>query len=138
MSGDTEGSKFRHLRNRRPIDALARRVTAPAERHDVGLIEGESETPLPMWPWCGPGCKKANDLTGTRRGLMTIMGYAGDEGRYRGPGMRPKSKSGRGSRWVARCVCGTYAYRRSKRWKTPGWDACSRCRAKNIGPGVVT
>jgi len=62
---------------------------------------------------------KLEDLTGMRRGMMVIIGLA------------EAGWSGNKSRWVAKCECGNYEYRRYDRWLTAarkGWgDCCEQC-----------
>lgn len=57
------------------------------------------------------------DLTGQRRGALTVVGYFG-------PGRNSKG----GSRWIVRCECGLYSIRRGRTIKRKNMDDyCSAC-----------
>jgi len=59
------------------------------------------------------------NLIGSKRGLMEIIGYYGT------------NKAQRTSQWVARCRCGKYELRNGKSWRRgmekDKPDACHRC-----------
>lgn len=59
-------------------------------------------------------------MIGKKRGRLTVIGLAEDQG--------AKVKSG--ARYVVRCVCGMYSYRRGAPFKKNAdeFDACERCR----------
>jgi hypothetical protein len=69
----------------------------------------------PTLPPCPVGCP---DLTGTRFGRLTVVGYYG-----------PKRGSDKGTRWLVRCACGAHEVRRAKVIKSPGtgFHACRKC-----------
>lgn len=92
-----------------PIDRTARRVTSPGVAYTPNF-KPYCETwdvPPPLAPSDHPAflTPEFQDLTGTVRGRMRIIGYLG---------VRP---SGKGSGWLARCSCGKYELRRSQSWK---------------------
>jgi hypothetical protein len=133
MSDDS--SKTANIKGYRPVDRLALKGMIPGERAPaMSLRSNESLTPIQTWPWRGRGCKKSDDLTGKTKGLLTVVGYAAEESRFQGLGMQPRGARARGSKWVVRCVCGVYATRMGKRFRKPGWDACSQCIRKGLRP----
>lgn len=114
-------SVFRKVAESVPVDRVARRVTRPGVRFDEPpLRQGESEFPPHLWPWSG---RQRHDLTDTRCGLLSVVGYSGT------------SDSDGSELWVAKCSCGVYVHRSRGALKRREWDACSRCMAKGLGPG---
>lgn len=92
-----------------PIDQIARRVTSPGVTYAPNRTAycETWDVPPPLAPCDHPAFSQPEfeDLTGTVRGRMRIVGYLG---------VRSSEK---GSGWLARCACGKYEVRRSKRWK---------------------
>lgn len=134
-------SRTRDVRGHEPVDRLTRRVTAPAIEPPVEppLKGSESETPLPTIPWRGRGCRREDDLTGRKIGLLVVIGYAGDASRsvpidvWNAGDRKPVPRSSKRARWVAKCDCGVYIYMRTRTIKRLSHGACSRCRAKGLG-----
>jgi len=103
------------------IDGLARRVTQRATDPDRSALSAdESWTPLPTWRFDGG---RHNNLTGLRRGLVTVIGPAATP-------TRASRQSRKGALWVVKCDCGVYSHRRTKSLKRAGWDACAHCCSK--------
>jgi hypothetical protein len=127
-------SYTRDVRGSDPIDTLARRVVAPAQEKAVErpLLPHESATPMLTIPWRGRGCRREDDLTGLRWGLLRVIGYAGDPARWNAGG-KPVTRSRNRARWVIKCDCGTYLYMRTRTIKRAPRGACSRCLAKGLG-----
>ena len=98
-----------------PINKLAVSVVQKGESFEFTGIEPgreESKTPLPI-TW---GIMQKNDnfidLTGFKKSRLTVIGWNANK-----------------SRWVCRCLCGTYVYRTSKAIKNENnkIDACYQC-----------
>ncbi len=100
-----------------PIDSTAARVTSKGEHYQVN----RKESPVQVWDTPPPTLaapKTTESLIGQCHGKVTIVGYLGS--------------GGRGSQWLARCVCGKYAVRNGKSWrktKNPNDDCCPDCNA---------
>lgn len=103
---------MKDLHARVPIDATAKRVVSSGTRYEVPkaalTTEVVSDTPLPTRP-----VKDGVDLTGVVFGYLTVVGLSSD----------------RNGRWVCRCVCGQYCYRRARsmRSATDSPPACPKC-----------
>jgi hypothetical protein len=108
-----------------PINALAARVTKPGIHfkpyskpscYDVRDVQPQLKT------WAE---STGSDLTGRKFGRFTVVGYSAE-------------KSGR---WVVKCQCGNYEFRRSRSVTNPAndLDMCQDCRATHfIKHGVST
>ena len=98
-----------------PIDRVAARVTGVSDRYipDVNILTADQATPIRVrqLPW---NFRPADDLTGTRRGRLTVIGLSADFN----------------SRWVVRCDCGVYTLRTPKAVKNESneTDRCGECR----------
>jgi hypothetical protein len=75
-----------------------------------------SDAPLPTRPFRGP---PENDMTGDRKGRLTIIGQS----------HTARCSNGKGSAWVVRCTCGYYEIRRIQTWKKlpPERAMCTHC-----------
>ena len=112
---------------RLPIDRVEARVIGkgidwtPSKK----IMTGDSENPLPVYPVKNIKNQQHREevrrMIGRKRGRLTIIGVA-DEQLNRG--------GKKGLRYVVRCVCGIYTYRRGAPFKkgSDGFDACERCR----------
>ena len=111
---------------RLPIDRVAARVVGKGIDWTPNKIiqTGDSDLPLPVFPAYNikniQHRKEVEKIIGLKRGRITIIGMALEQGK--------KAKTG--LRYVARCVCGTYTYRRGAAFKRnlEVFDACERCR----------
>ncbi|MCO7563552.1 hypothetical protein NJI34_00225 [Pseudomonas sp. S 311-6] len=93
-----------------PINGTAARVIARGESFEYRPLESEvcSSTPLPI----KLASADLQDLTGTKFGRLTVVGYSADKSR----------------RWVCRCSCGNYVLRRTKAVEQAAPDsACPQC-----------
>lgn len=107
-----------------PINRTAAIVTTPAEKHYYQVPQEVLDRSL-WWDAPPPMYNKppkiffANNLIGTRRGMITIIGYYGH------------GKSSKTSQWVGRCDCGRYLLRNGKTWrkglKNNITDRCDVC-----------
>ncbi|EAQ8610119.1 hypothetical protein D7J76_22255 [Salmonella enterica] len=82
--------------------------------------QGDSETPLPTLEICQMDRTQREQFylfRGRVFGRMTVIGIAA-------------IKQGDSMRYVVRCACGTYTYRRAKAIKNPknNMDCCDYCR----------
>lgn len=113
---------MKEIARRRPVDSTAARVTSRGVHYvPVELKPGgpaHSDVPLPMMKWHGPA---SGNLTGTRFGQFTVIGYAG-------------TSSQRGARWMVQCACGMYSIRITRSIKNPANhdDRCERCRQQQF------
>lgn len=105
-----------HGRELAPVDRVAARVTAPAP---TWTALG-NQLHMPRWeapPPIVPIPEGAEDLTGTVRTRMRVVGYLGE------------------GRLLVRCACGYYEYRKSSSWKRSllrgKGDACQECRNRD-------
>lgn len=112
----------------RPVDRVSARVVKPARpehlwqpkpRPAPGAVESDNvlrTAPLPAAAPVG-----LHQLPGQRRGRLTIIGYAAEQG------ARTK-----GAKWVVRCDCGRYEHRTSiLRWLgTQADDCCRECHSR--------
>ena len=117
------------LQNPLPIDRVAARVTKAAKAEDLWAPQpkpktdfAESGEVLRTGPLPKNAPRELLALTGKRRGMMVIVGYAADQG-------TAKHKSSP-AKWVVRCDCGRYEHRSSIfRWLgTDATDLCRECR----------
>lgn len=101
-----------------PINALAARVTRPGTHfkphHKPSEYDVRDVRP-PIRPWAET---TGSDLTGAKFGRFTVVGYSAE-------------KSGR---WVVRCQCGNYEFRRAKAITNANndRDMCLDCRATHF------
>gem|GEM_PF-3535832 len=110
---------------RMPIDRVAARVVGKGVDWTPEKIikTGDSDLPLPVFPTYNiknlQHRREVESMIGRKRGRLTIVGLAQDQG--------CKVK---GARYVVRCVCGTYTYRRGAPFKKNSneFDGCERCR----------
>jgi hypothetical protein len=98
------------LHARVAVDRVAAKVTKPGEHFEPNkrVLTNDSDTPIAVQQV--PSHIK--DLTGTRFGRFTVIGFA--------------TKGG----WVVRCACGKYSTRRQKAIINPenAQDRCEHCR----------
>lgn len=98
-----------------PVNSTAARVLAKGIGHDYKPMESatDSDLPLATMKFPGfPGQPALKDLTGTRFGRLTVLGWSAEKN----------------SRWVCRCVCGMYTLRTSRAIKKAAKDStCARC-----------
>lgn len=109
---------MKEIARRRPIDRAAARVTSAGPKgyeSDKQIAQVYSATPLPLRPI--PAHPSLPDLTGTTRGLLTVVGLWAE-------------RHGEKALWVCRCVCGYYVTRRTKALTNTrnASDRCDRCR----------
>lgn len=111
--------------NRQPVNRVAAQVTGKGTHWEPEKkrMMGDSETPLPVLSrdqMDGNQRSNLDAMLGKKFGRLTVMGVAADQG----------GKSTRGMRYVVRCDCGTYTYRRSKSITNEknGIDCCDNCR----------
>lgn len=107
-----------------PVDKTASLVTTPASQHYYKVpkkITGNFQSwdaPPPMYDK-PPKIYQGENLIGTKRGMVEIVGYYGS------------NKVLKTSQWVARCACGRYELRNGKSWrkglKNNKKDCCSFC-----------
>lgn len=109
---------------RQPINRTAAMVTGRGERWQPNkkVMSGDSDLPLPVLAFNeldGQQRGQIKALRGYKFGLLTVMGIAVTQG-----------ARGKGTRFVVRCDCGTYTYRRSKSVRNPNntIDRCEHCR----------
>ncbi len=110
-----------------PVDANAREVLKPGDHYDPALrpdSQLEWDTPPPAVSRArGKHEIPPEDLTGRKRGHLTVVSYWG------------KSDSGpRGAvaqKWVCRCICGRYAIRTGKTIKNQVQKEVDCCRMCN-------
>lgn len=107
MSRTPRGAQTRTIGGREvvPLDAVADRVTRPGPDYGPskrGVHETRELTNPPATFPVPRGYGSIPDLTGIRRGRLTIIGW------LREP------KNSKGQSWLARCDCGRYERRRSK------------------------
>jgi hypothetical protein len=116
------------LQNPLPIDRVARRVTKAAAPENLWapmptLPEHHkfSKEVLMTQPLPRAAPPQLLAVVGRRRGSLTIVGYAKEQG----------SKKGQ-AKWVTRCDCGNYEHRtRILRWLgTDADDQCVECQKR--------
>lgn len=110
---------------REPINRVAAQVTGKGIHWepDKKRLMGDSETPLPVLSRAQMDTNQRSNLDaklGRKFGRLTVIGVAADQG----------VKSTKGMRYVVRCDCGTYTYRRHKVIDNErnGIDCCDNCR----------
>jgi hypothetical protein len=101
--------------NNLPVNKVALRVLSNGTSFEFSGIESgreESKTPFPITWGKMPNNSGFINLTGFKRGRLTVIGWNDKKGR-----------------WVCRCLCGTYVYRTSKAIKNEKnkIDACYQC-----------
>ncbi|MDK9373397.1 hypothetical protein QQF54_08520 [Lelliottia sp. V106_10] len=108
-----------------PVDRVAARVTSKGVHYepDKKCEQGDSELPLPTLQRCELDYQQRahlDALKGHRFGRMAVIGIAA---------LQPTQKKG-GMRFVVRCACGVYTYRRSQAIRNPKnkTDCCDNCR----------
>lgn len=110
---------------RLPVDRVAARVVGNGVDWTPNKViqTGDSDLPLPIFPTYNiknpQHRREVQSMVGRKRGRLTIIGLAVTQG--------AKNK---GARYVARCVCGIYTYRKAKNFKNNSdeFDGCERCR----------
>ncbi len=118
------------LVNHIPIDRVAMRVVkkakpealwAPNIRKDNRVFSSEALATRKIPQEALRNKPELAELPGRRRGRMTIIGYAANQGGGK-----------QGAKWVVRCDCGNYEHRRSIfRWLgTDDDDMCWVCLSK--------
>jgi len=114
------GQDFDFIATITPVDRTAARVLQKGEHYDPVKpkeVFGHSDTPLPTERFRGPA---SWDMTGVRFGLFVVIGVA--------PG---QLATGLNTRWVVRCQCGAFEYRRTraiKNQENAHIDRCAVCR----------
>ncbi|MGX9363666.1 hypothetical protein [Pantoea ananatis] len=114
---------------RLPVDRVAARVVGKGVDWTPNkvILTGDSDLPLPVFPACNiknqQHRREVESMIGRKRGRLTIIGMAEMQG------SRSQGKNS-GMRYVVRCVCGTYTYRRGAPFKKNEgeFDGCERCR----------
>lgn len=98
------------MRNPDPVNKQAAISTSKGTHYNSKktILQVCQRDPLPTYR------PKSNDLTGTRRGRLTVVGLFEGSKRY----------------WVCRCDCGNYVVRRAKaiRNENNDQDRCDECR----------
>lgn len=109
---------------RLPVNRTAALVTARGEswQPNKKVLTGDSDFPLPTLAFhqlYGQQVGQYKSLRGYKFGLLTVVGIAVSQG-----------ARGKGTRFVVRCDCGVYTYRRSKSVRNPNnnIDRCEHCR----------
>jgi len=102
--------------NRHPVNKQSAIVTSQGECYTPNkkIQTSDSDTPLKTAPLPQKPGRNFLDLTGVRRGRLTVIGLSADQN----------------NRWVARCDCGTYTLRTARAIKNPAntQDRCEHCR----------
>lgn len=108
-----------------PANKLALIVTQPSEKHyyDAPNTVANSQTIWKTPPIMDEKPPSGQNLIGTKRGMVTIVGYYGS------------NKTLKTSQWVAKCSCGNYILRNGKTWrkglKNETFDCCQICKHIN-------
>ena len=111
-----------------PTDAIARRVTQPGIHYEPEFTPDDAVWDIPPATVPPPQNPDMKDITGTRRGKVTIVGYLSKDNVRTSTAARKRG----GSAWLARCDCGRYIVRRYRAWRkglaaeTPD-SGCPRC-----------
>jgi hypothetical protein len=122
----THSAKIREMTG--PVDRVAARVMQGGIHYERQVHETEKH-----WkdnpPRCIPFVRQTTnpqsvDLTGTRYGRMTVVGYLGPVGKTLG-----KSRKRMGL-WLVRCACSAFEQRSTRAIKNPenSDDCCGDCR----------
>jgi hypothetical protein len=105
-----------------PVNATAARVVAKGEGFDFKQDSNVICSPLPLPIEPVPYVLRNNplfvDFTGVKIGRLTVIGVSSE-------------KAGKHVRWVCKCICGNYCYRRTKTLKVPTdqlIQACQQCQ----------
>lgn len=114
---------------RLPIDRVAARVVGKGVDWTPNKViqTGDSDLPLPVFPVHNiknpQHRREVEFMIGRKRGRLTIIGMADMQG------SKSQGKNS-GMRYVVRCVCGIYTYRRGAPFKknSDEFDGCERCR----------
>lgn len=120
--------KTHRIATSRPVDKTASLVMSPSPSFgqviDVESITIRTVQHAPL-PTVSPPLNITFNLTNTVVGSLKVLGYAEDQG-------SSNQVNNKGTRWVVRCVCGLYEYRRSKSLRNPlnSNDKCSRCEIR--------
>jgi hypothetical protein len=120
-------NKEKMMQNPLPIDSAAARVIRPAKAEHLWR---PMPNPVSSYPKADAVLRvknlpfkhaKLHAAIGGRRDRMKVIGYAADQGSER-----------QGARFVVRCDCGAFEYRRSiLRWLgTKAPDMCRECRVR--------
>lgn len=99
---------------RTAVNRLARVVTMPAK--EIDLYEQKihpKERVFDAPPKTKAVPRYLEDLTGTKRGKMTIVGYIG----YSFGPNRKNQKKHPPHKWLAKCICGKYEIRDGYLWR---------------------
>lgn len=108
-----------------PIDRVASRVVYTKDHYKFKNPSNEkcSTTPFPTRPIP----KNTPDLTGLKKGSLTVIGlYGGIEVGFK-RGLNKNRNKPQGHGWVCKCSCGNYTVRKSKSLKKKCDDACIEC-----------
>lgn len=107
-----------------PVDRTAARVIGKGVSFDsnvgIGQCMHDSDLPIPTAPTPEKLRNMGADLTGSRFGRLTVIGYHS---------RKAKPNGAHKHRWVVRCACGRYSVRRGdslRRAKNPN-ECCERC-----------
>ena len=124
LAGEVNVSKDILDMNRAPINRVAAQVTGKGVHWDPKKKReaGDSDMPLPLMPMEKLDYQQRKQLaalSGKKFGRMIVIGVAAEQGSKTKP-----------MRFVVRCACGTYTYRRSKSIRNAenSVDCCDHCR----------
>lgn len=122
--------RVKMLQNPLPIDRVAARVVRGKVEHWQPQ-RFRNEDYFDVQPVMRPFDGLARDYSGFRMGALRVLGLAA-------PGMGSK-----GRKWVARCDCGSYVFRRETALQNyeakpegTGGACCPRCTAKRKIRGI--
>ncbi|MFL5900897.1 MAG: hypothetical protein ACJ75S_06825 [Solirubrobacterales bacterium] len=117
-----------------PVNRDAARVMMPGVHYEKTLHPDAKhwKVPPPHYRFIPQaGNPQSIDLTGTKFGLLTVVGWMGAIGgscgrQRKGPDKPPK----RMGAWLVRCACGDYEVRTARAIRNPNnkSDRCSICR----------
>lgn len=119
----SRATTFEKIAASTPRNATAASVTSRGTHYEpvVDLANHQHfDTPPATTPILSESIGTCGDLIGRRFGRFTVIGLAAE-----GP-PNPKKKA----RWVVRCACGDYEYRKAKSIRNPANsdDMCQKCR----------
>lgn len=117
-----------------PVDRVAARVMQPGIHYekDLGDFDKHWTVPPPFYRFIPQaGNPQSVDLTGTKFGLFTVIGWlgavGGSTGRQKKGLDKPPKRAGA---WLVRCACGDYEQRTARAIRNPNntGDRCRVCR----------
>ncbi len=108
-----------------PANATAARVTARGEHWEPAVKSNHTHSEMPLRvaePQGDMAKAMARQMIGRRSGRLIVIGLAAEQG-------SPNKKA----RWVVRCDCGAYEYRKARAINNPrNDDCCTHCEALRI------